>query len=133
MYIHIYRVTNNSSPKRYFSALPGKYFVQDVLKLAGSFILIIPCSDMFYEKNPGNSMYVSSSCQQSERTKDSTCSLKNLRNAEPNDTPSPITYTFCAEQRILETARTSKYWHVMPFLTDLRKVFCNSFMQKGNE
>lgn len=49
--------------------------------------------------------------------------LKNIRNAETNDVPSPTVYSLCAEQPILETACTSKYWHVISFLTDLRKVF----------
>lgn len=34
--------------------------------------------------------------------------LKNLRNAETNDVQSPIIYSLCAEQPILEIACTSK-------------------------
>lgn len=47
-------ITNNSSPKHCFNAMPGKYLSKMCWNWLGKFALIISCSDRFYEKKTKN-------------------------------------------------------------------------------
>lgn len=114
-----------------FGALAGKYFVQEMCKLAGQPYTNNLLFWHVYEKNTGN-VYVCSLQQQScEGQK--TCRLKNLRNAESKNILSPTIYTFYTDQPILKIACTSKYWIIILFLVEFRKVFCKYLMQRGNK
>lgn len=128
VYFHQDRVTNNRSPKH------TVLWVENILSKIhvnwqGNLIPIISCSDMFYEKNTGN-VYVCILFCEGQKT---TCRLKNLRNAESKDILSPITYIFCTDQPILETACTSKYWFIILLLVECRKPLCKYVMQRGNK